>query len=73
MALIIGSIEIISIFTHKLGVDSGPFAAIADLDLENLGFVIVGLFVATWVIALAVWHLGDIEERWSAALRPSGE
>jgi high-affinity nickel-transport protein len=27
--------------------------------------VIVGLFVATWAIALTVWHFGRIEERWT--------
>ena len=32
----------------------------------TVGFVIVGLFVATWVVALAVWKLGRIEERWEA-------
>ena len=30
--------------------------------------MIVGMFVATWAIALAVWRLGRIEERWSAHL-----
>jgi len=30
--------------------------------------VIVAMFVATWVIALAIWRLGRIEERWSARL-----
>ena len=33
--------------------------------------MIVGLFVATWAIALAVWHFGKIEERWSAHLGES--
>ncbi len=36
-----------------------------------LGFVIVAMFVATWVIALAIWRLGRIEERWSAHLENS--
>jgi high-affinity nickel-transport protein len=30
--------------------------------------VIAGLFVVTWAVALAVWHFGHIEERWSAHL-----
>jgi high-affinity nickel-transport protein len=28
----------------------------------------VGLFVATWAIALLVWRVGRIGERWSADL-----
>ena len=34
-----------------------------------VGFVIVGLFVATWAVALAVWKFGRIEEKWTAGLR----
>jgi hypothetical protein len=34
--------------------------------------VIVAMFIATWVIALLVWRLGRIEERWMAHLRDSG-
>jgi high-affinity nickel-transport protein len=41
----------------------------AGFDLNAAGFVIVGLFVVTWVVALAVWHFGHVEERWSAELR----
>ena len=28
------------------------------------GFIIVGVFVVTWLVALAIWHFGDIEGRW---------
>ncbi len=68
VALIIGSIEIVSIITDKLGIESGPLAAIANLDLNLVGYGIVALFVLTWIIALAVWRFGRIEERWSAGL-----
>jgi hypothetical protein len=40
------------------------------VDLNNVGFVIVGIFVLTWVVAVAVWHLGDVEEKWSQNLKP---
>jgi nickel/cobalt transporter (NiCoT) family protein len=35
---------------------------------NTLGFIIVGMFLATWMIALAIWRFGRIEERWSAHL-----
>ncbi len=70
VALVIGVIELDSILTDQLGIDSGPLAAIADLDLDDVGFVVVGLFVLTWVVALAVWRFGRIEEKWSADLHP---
>ena len=68
VALLIGGIEIVSILTHKVGITGGPLATIAQINLNDVGFWIVGLFAATWVVALVVWRLGRIEERWSASL-----
>jgi high-affinity nickel-transport protein len=69
VALIIGTIELISILTNQLSIDSGPLAAIANVNLNNVGFFIVGLFVVTWVLALAVWRFARIEGRWTARLK----
>ena len=71
VALIIGSIELISLLADKLGVESGPLAWVAGLDLNNIGFIVVGLFVVTWVVALVVWRVARVEERWSAGLAPA--
>jgi nickel/cobalt transporter (NiCoT) family protein len=68
VALGIGVIEIVSILTEKLGITTGPLAAIGSIDLNDVGFWIVGLFVVTWAVALAVWRLGRIEQRWEASL-----
>src|SRR3954447_16463989 len=68
VALIIGTVELVSILTDKLDITSGPLAAIGGLDLNYVGFVIVGLFVAPWAIALLVWRYGRIEEKWDARL-----
>ncbi|MEU4247902.1 HoxN/HupN/NixA family nickel/cobalt transporter [Amycolatopsis sp. NPDC026612] len=68
VALLIGTIELVSILAEKLAITSGPLAAIASVNLDYVGFGIVGLFVLTWVIALAVWRIGRIEEKWSAKL-----
>jgi len=70
VALIIGTVELLSIVTDKLGIHTGPLAAIGGLDLNYVGFVIVGLFVLTWLVALLVWRYGRIEEKWSAHLTP---
>ena len=72
IALIIGTIELISILTAKLSIETGPLAAIGNLDLNVVGYAIVALFVLTWMVALAVWRLGRIEEKWSAHLASGG-
>jgi nickel/cobalt transporter (NiCoT) family protein len=69
VALIIGSIELISILAEKTGITSGPVAAIANLNLDLVGYTIVALFVITWVLAVIIWKYGRIEEKWSASLQ----
>jgi high-affinity nickel-transport protein len=68
VALIIGTVELLSILVEKLDITSGPLAAVGSLDLNFVGYAIVGLFVITWLVALAVWRFGKIEEKWSAGL-----
>ncbi|HWC81107.1 MAG TPA: HoxN/HupN/NixA family nickel/cobalt transporter [Pseudonocardiaceae bacterium] len=65
VALVIGLIELIGLLADKLDISSGPLAWLAGLDLNYVGYAIVGLFVLTWVISLAVWRFGRIEQRWS--------
>ena len=69
VALIIGGIELLSILVGKLGLESGPVAAVAGLNLNHVGYAIVGLFLLTWLVAVLVWRYGRIEEKWSADLR----
>lgn len=66
VALVIGGLVLIGLLVEKLGIDTGPLALLGGLDLESVGFIIVGLFIVTWLVALAVWHFGRIEDRWSA-------
>ena len=73
VALIIGTIELISVLADQAHITSGPVAAIADIPLDYAGYGIVGLFIAAWAVAIAVWRYGRIEERWSADLTPAPE
>ena len=68
VALVIGTIELIGVVADRFAITSGPIAAIASIPLDYAGYGIVGLFVLTWAIALAVWRFGRIEERWSSDL-----
>jgi nickel/cobalt transporter (NiCoT) family protein len=68
VALLIGSIELLTVLANKLDLRGGLWDAVSGLDLNLVGYVIVGLFVLTWALALAIWRLGRIEERWSARL-----
>lgn len=69
VALLIGTIELLAVFTEKLGLTGGLWGVVGSIDLNAIGYLVVGLFVVTWVGALAVWRFGRIEERWNARLR----
>jgi nickel/cobalt transporter (NiCoT) family protein len=68
VALIIGTIELLSVAADQLKLTGSFWNTVANLNLNTLGFVIVGLFVLTWAVALAVWRFGRIEEKWTADL-----
>lgn len=71
VALIIGTAELLGLLADKAGLHGAFWDWISGLDLNTVGFVIVGLFVATWAAALTAWKLGRIEEKWTAGLRPA--
>lgn len=72
IALGIGTIELASVLADQLDLSGGVWSFVATVDLDLVGFFVVGLLVATWTIALLVWRYGRIEERWTAALRAGG-
>ena len=72
IALVIGTIELAGLISSRLNLSGSFWKVFENVDVSLLGFVIVAMFVATWVIALLVWRLGRIEERWSEHLEDSG-
>ncbi|MGH2876143.1 MAG: HoxN/HupN/NixA family nickel/cobalt transporter [Solirubrobacteraceae bacterium] len=71
VAVVIGTIEIGGLIASELNPSGSFWNWFEKVDINFLGFVIVGIFVATWVIALSVWRFGHIEERWNAHLAVS--
>lgn len=69
VAMIIGLTTLGSMLADRAGIEHGPLAWLAALDLEYVGYGIVVLFVAAWAVSVAIWKYGRIEERWSANLR----
>jgi high-affinity nickel-transport protein len=65
VALIVGTAELLTLLADQLGWRGGFWDWAAGLDLNVIGFAIVGMFAATWLAALLVWRVGRIEERWA--------
>jgi nickel/cobalt transporter (NiCoT) family protein len=69
VAFVIGTIELGGLMAQHLGLTGSFWGWFENIDLNLLGFVIVGMFVATWTIALSIWRYGHIEDRWSSDLQ----
>ncbi len=67
VAFVIGTIELLSLLGSQLNLHGVVFDSIGGVNLNSAGFVVVGLFVVTWVVALVVWRFAGIEQRFSAA------
>jgi high-affinity nickel-transport protein len=62
-ALLIGMIELTQVLTRALGLTTGFWNRLQALDLGWFGYVLVGLFVATWSLSYGAWRVLRIEER----------
>jgi high-affinity nickel-transport protein len=64
VAFLIGTIELVGVLHDQLNLSDPVTNWISGIDLNNVGFVIVGLFVVVWACALAYWRLAKVEKRW---------
>ena len=68
VAWMVGAIELMQVLAAKLALN-GPFwRLLQSLDLGHLGYLVVGLFVATWLFSLTLWKTRRYEQRWGALL-----
>jgi nickel/cobalt transporter (NiCoT) family protein len=65
VALLIGSVELLGLLADQLGWSGGFWSWLGGIDLNAIGFLIVGLFVVTWVGAVLIWRYARIEEKWT--------
>ena len=67
----IATIELLGLLPTEIGGLTGGFWSFMEqFDINRAGFVIVGMFIACWALALLFWRLGRVEERWTAGLAP---
>jgi len=69
-AFIIGTIEILGIFTTEFHLGGSFWNLMANFNINLAGFCIAGLFVAVWAAALIYWRVGDVENKWTANVAP---
>lgn len=71
VALIIGTIEVLSIVSEKAGLSGGIWDAIGALDLNTIGFLIVGIFLLSWIVSTMIYKLKRYDDLEIPIISPS--
>jgi nickel/cobalt transporter (NiCoT) family protein len=67
VALLIGTIELLQGLARELNIHGRFFNAFAALDFETLGYAIVAVFLAGWVLSVLIWKFRGMEKRWATS------
>jgi high-affinity nickel-transport protein len=68
VAFAIGTIELLSLLAGQLHLHGMVFDVASGVNINAAGFVVVGIFVVTWIVALVIWRYGAIEKRFSGSV-----
>src|SRR5580693_3560927 len=71
----IGGIEVLGLLPreiHGLSRTRGFWAVVDHFNINTAGFIIAGLFIATWLAAVLIWRFGRIEQKWAVRLQAGG-
>ena len=71
VAFFIGTVELLGLLGQE-GLTGGFWSFMAGFNINKAGFVIVGVFVVTWAVALAIWRFGKVEQKWDLAAAQAG-
>jgi high-affinity nickel-transport protein len=70
VAFVIGTIQFVGVLSEKTSIATHqPFTAIANIDLNRVGYFIVASFVAAWLFSVMIWKFGRYEEKYSSGIK----
>lgn len=49
----------------KFKLSGGFWSFIESIQFDYLGYILVALFLITWLISTLIWKFGKVEQRWS--------
>jgi high-affinity nickel-transport protein len=64
VAVFIGAVELLGLVAQDTSLNGSFWTFMQTFNINTAGLFIVGVFVLTWIVALAVWHFGRIEQKW---------
>ena len=66
-AFLIGTIELLGLLPSEFNLHGGFWNFMSHFNINVAGFIIVGMFAVTWLVALSIWRFGRVEQRWDEA------
>jgi nickel/cobalt transporter (NiCoT) family protein len=67
VAFFIGAVEVLGLLAQDGNLSGSGWAWLENFNINTAGFVIVGVFVLTWIVALSVWRFAKLEQKWDTA------
>jgi nickel/cobalt transporter (NiCoT) family protein len=67
VAFFIGAVEVLGLLAQHGNLSGSGWAWLENFNINTAGFVIVGVFVLTWIVALSIWRFAKIEQKWDTA------
>jgi nickel/cobalt transporter (NiCoT) family protein len=64
VAMFIGATELLGLLAKDGNLTGSFWSFLEHFNINTAGFIIVGVFVVTWAVALGIWHFGRIEQKW---------
>ena len=61
----IGTVELLQILVDKLQLKGSIWEFIENIQFDNIGYILVILFIISWLISTLIWKFGKVEQRWS--------
>jgi high-affinity nickel-transport protein len=64
VALVVGTIEVLSIVTSRIGLSGGIWSLLGNLDFGMIGFLIIAIFILSWLVSTIIYRVkryDDIE------------
>jgi high-affinity nickel-transport protein len=68
IAWMVGGVELLQVLAAKLSLHGAFWRLLESLDLGRLGYLVVALFVLTWLLSITLWKTRRFEQRWSSLL-----
>jgi high-affinity nickel-transport protein len=73
IAFVIGTIEVLSIVADQLNLHGWFWDAVSNLDFGTIGFLIIGLFVGSWLLSTVIYKLRRYDQLGETELEPVPE